>query len=239
MIALFDDIIFLISTDCFTDQLFGEFPPQDVEKVKQAARDAVPEMVDGGDNYFMCADFSPARIQKTQRDFFAKLQAQQVGIGIQQKIHLFHESLLGITDQLRAASHVIGCVAADLYWLNTDRFKTPITDELIDLIALVEPLGLYRESHGFEWKDIWLNSPSTWDQFVMSLMDGIDEVPYLKFKDITRFSSQFDFLCAWKKHLGEDRFSVIRHYILTEAHAELGSIKPDVAKEIDRIMSAI
>jgi hypothetical protein len=239
MTAHFDKILFLIGTDCFVDQLFGEFPVQDVEKVKQAARDAVPEMVHGGDNYFMCADFSPVRIQKTQRDFFAKLQTQQVGAGIQQKIHLFYEALQGITDQLRTASHVIASVAARLYWLETDRFKTPITDELLGLIAMVEPLGLDRESHGFEWEDTWLNSPSKWDQFVMSLMDGIDEVPYLTFADITKFSSQFDFLWAWKRHLGEDRFSLIRHYILTEAHAELDSINPDAAKEIDRIMSAI
>lgn len=239
MAAHFDKILFLISTDCFIDQLFGDFAPQDVEKVKKAAREAVPEMVDGGDNYFMCADYSPERVEKTKKAFFAKLRAHQVGNGIQQKIHLFYETLLGITDQLRTASYAIGSVAARLYWLNTDRFKTPITDELLDLIALVEPLGLDRESDGFEWEDIWLNSPSKWDQFVMSLMDGVDEVPYLTFKDVTRFSSKFNFLSAWKKHLGEDRFSLIRQYILTEAHAELDPINPDAAREIDRIMSAI
>ncbi len=239
MAALFDDILFLISTDCFTNELFGEFSQSNVEKVKQAARHAVPDMIHGGDNYYMCGDFSPERQQKTQRDFFAKLQAQQVGAGIQQRIHLFYETLQGITDQSRTASNVIGSVAARLYWLHTDNFNTPITDEILDLVAMVEPLGLHRESHGFDWGDIWLNSPSKWDQYVMSLMDGIDEIPYLTFTDITKFSSQFDFLSAWKKHLGEERFAVIKNFILTEAHAELDQINPDAAKEIDRIMSAI
>jgi len=237
--AHFDKILFLISTDCFTDQLFGEFSPQDVESVKQAARDAVPDMVRGGDNYFMCADFSPERVEKTRLDFFANLLAQQVGVPIQRKIGLFHEALQGITDQLRTASNVIGSVAARLYWLDIDHFKTPITDELVDLIAMVAPLGLDRESHGFEWEDIWLSSPSEWDRFLMSLMDGIDEVPYLTFVDVMKFSSRLDFLYAWKKYLGEPRFSGIRHYIQAEAHAELDAINPVAAKEIDQIMSTL
>ena len=73
----------------------------------------------------------------------------------------------------------------------------------------------------------------------MSLMDGIDEVPYLTFKSITKFSSQFDFLCEWKKHLGETHFAVIRRYIRDEAHAELANINPAAAQEINRIISAI
>lgn len=239
MAANFDKIIFLISTDCFTDKLFGEFSSQDVEKVKRVAREAVPEMVRGGDNYFMCADFSPARVEKTQRDFFIKLREQQVGTPIQQKIHIFYEVLQGITDQLSTASYVIASIAAGMYWLDFDRLHTPITDDLLDLITMIEPLGLNRESQGFEWEDIWLNSPSKWDQYIMSLMDGVDEVPYLTFSGITKFSSQFDFLCIWKRHLGEDRFSVIRHYIMKEAHAELDSINPNAAKEIDQIMLAI
>lgn len=239
MAAIFDDVLFLIGTDCFTNELFGEFSSIDIEKVKQAARDTVPEMVHGGDNYYMCADFTPERVQKTQRDFFAKLQTQQVGPGIQEKIYLFYETLVGISDQLSSACHAIASVSARLYWLDTDRFKTPITEELLDLIAMVEPLGLARESHGYEWEDIWLNSPSAWDQYVMSLMDGIKEVPYLKFKKITKFSSQFDFLSVWKKHLGEEHFICIKNFILAEAHAELDQINPTAAGEIDRIMSVI
>lgn len=239
MAESFDDIIFVISTDCFTDELLGEFSRQDVEKVKYVARNAIPTIINGGDNYYMCADFSMERMQKTQHDFFSELIAQQVGADIRQKIQLFYDILKGITDQLRTAAYAINSVAARLYWLDTDRFRAPITDELFELITLVEPLGLDRKSHGFEWEDIWLNSPSEWDQFVMSLMDGIDEVPYLTFKDITRFSSQFDFLGNWKTHLGEARFTVIRNYVLAEAHAELDALNPGAAKEVDRIMSSI
>ncbi len=121
------------------------------------------------------------------------------------------------------------------YW----RFETLITDDLVGVIAMVESLGVDRESHGFEWEEIWLKSPSKWDQYVISLMDGVDEVPYLKFREITQFSFQLDFLKAWKIHLGIERFWVMRNFILTEAHIELDSADSHAAKEIDRLMSFI
>ena len=239
MEAIFDDILFVISTDCFAEELFGEFSSEQIECVKQAAREAILEILDGENNYYIYADFSTERKEKTQQEFFAKLRAQGAGEKIQQKILLFYETIKGITGQLSTACQVIISVSARLYWLNTDRFTVPITDEIVDLVAMIEPLGLDRESQGFEWDEIWLNSPSDWDRFLMSIMDGIREVPYLKFLKITKFSSQLNFLQLWKKHLGEERFAVIRNYILTEAHAELDQDNPAAAKEIDRIMMAI
>jgi hypothetical protein len=239
MAANFDKVIFLISTDFFATELFDEFDLPDIEKLKQTARHAVPEIIRGGGNYFMDADSSPIRQQKTQHDFFAQLQAQKVDMGLQKKIHFFYEILCNPNPGRNAAANVITSVAACLYWLYEDKFKTPITDELIDLIALIEPLGLYKESPGDELSDLWLNSPSKWDQYVMSLMDGIDEVPYLTFDEITKFSSQFDFLIAWKKLLGEEKFSVIRDFIIIESHFQLDDSNPESAKQIDKIMSAI
>lgn len=239
MAAHFDKILFLISTDCFTDQLFGEFGSEDIEKVKQAARNAVRGMINGGDNYFMCADYSADRIQKTQTDFFAELISKQVGLSIQQKIVLFHEALSGISEELRTAGNTIKLISARLYWLDANLLTLPITDELLNIMADVEPIGLQIESRGFEWEDVWLNSPSKWDQYVMSLMDGIDEIPYLTFLDVMKFSSQFGFLYDWKRKLGEHRFSLIREFLRAEASAELGSVNGDAVKEVGRILTAL
>jgi hypothetical protein len=235
MTKSFGDLIFLISTDFFASELFGEFTPEDIDEFKKITREFVKKTVFGYDNYYLSKGFSLAQ----KNDFFLKLQEKKFGVCIEKKIHLFYEILCNPNPGRNAAANVITSVAACLYWLYEDKFKTPITEELIDLIALIEPLGLYRESPGHELSDLWLNSPSKWDQYVMSLMDGIDEVPYLTFDEITKFSSQFDFLIAWKKLLGEEKFSVIRDFIIIESHFQLDDSNPESAKQIDKIMSAI
>jgi hypothetical protein len=117
MAADFDKVIFLISTDFFATELFGEFDLPEIEKMKAAARSAVSEMIRGAENYYIYADFSPARQQKTQHDFYAQLQAQKVDMGLQKKIYLFDEILCNPNPERNAAANVITSVAACLYWL--------------------------------------------------------------------------------------------------------------------------
>jgi len=237
--ALFDDILFLISTDCFTSELFFEFAPQDVEIVKMAAREAIPEIVHGGNNYYLCADFSPERINNTRDVFFKRIQDHRVPKEITHKINIFYETLAGISDEISSATNAIGSVATRMYWLDTDNFKNSITVEILDIISIIEPLGLNRESHGFEWEDAWLNSESAWDRYIMSLMDEIIEAPYLTFIKIEKFSTQLDYLRLWKKNLDEESFSTIKKFIQIEAHAELESFNSAAAREVDRIMKSI
>lgn len=239
MTSRFDNIIFLISTDCFAGELFAEYPAATIECVKQTARDAIPHLLDGGDNYYRYADFSPARAEQTRRDFFADLQARHVPPHLQNKIEWFYQLLLGISAEVSSAASVILSVAARLYWLDTDDFKVPVTPALLDTLSIIEPLGLNVESRGYEWEDAWLNATSSWDRYVMSLMDGIKEVPYLTFVQITGFSTQLDCLRAWKLHLGAARFSEIEHVIKLQAHAELDLINPAAAHEIDRLLAQL
>ncbi|WP_339533357.1 hypothetical protein [Pseudomonas mucidolens] len=237
--ALFDDILFLISTDCFASELFFEFTPQDVEIVKMAAREAIPKIVHGGDNYYLCADFSPERVNNTRKVFFKSIQDHQVPKEVMQKVSLFYETLAGVSDEISSATNTIGSVATRMYWLDTDNFKNPITVEILNIISTIEPLGLNRESHGFEWEEAWLNSESAWDRYIMSLMDEIVEAPYLTFIKIEKFSTQLDYLRIWKKNLDEESFSTIKKFIQIEAYAELETCNAAAAREIDRIMLSI
>jgi len=239
MTSRFDNIIFLISTDCFADELFTEYPAATIECVKQAARAAIPHLLDGGDNYYLYADFSPARAEQTRRAFFADLQARHLPSPLQHKIERFYQVLLGLSAEVSSAASIILSVTARLYWLDTDDFNVPVTPALLDTLSIIEPLGLNVESHGYEWEDAWLNSTSDWDRYVMSLMDGIKEVPYLTFVQITAFSPRFDGLRAWKHHLGAARFSEIEHVIRAQAHAELAPINAAAAREIDRLLAQL
>ena len=234
-----DDIIFLLSTDCFSGELLCGFADPDIETVKTTAREVIPQILQGGDNYYLHADFSPARAAKTRQDFFASLKARLVPPGVQQTIQLFDQTLLGSTDAFITACHVIGSVAARMYWLDSDDFNAPLTLELVNIIADIEPLGLHRQPNEYEWQDVWLNSASCWDRYVMSLMDGIDEVPYLTFSKIKKHTTSFDFLSTWKKHLGEARFSPLQRFIHLQAHAQLDDTNPAAANEIDRILFSL
>lgn len=236
MTARFDDIIFLISTDFFANELFPDSSLEDIESVKATAREAIPEIIDGGDNYYLCADFSLARAQKTQKNFMSSLQAQKLSPKIITKIIFLYEILLGISEPLTSASNTIISIAAKIYWMHIENLKSPAPEMLIDIIATIEPLGLSQEPSEPDLEDSWLNSPSTWDKYVMSLMDGIDEAPYLTFLKVTKFSTQLNFLSAWKEALEDEQFNVLKNLIITEAHLELDAINADAAREIDPIM---
>lgn len=235
----FDKLIFLISTDCFAPIIFDGFSEDCIGAVKLAARSVIPKMIDGGDNYFLCADFSPARLKATKNEFLKELKESNSGEAIFHKIHFLHKTLEeNARDRVKAAE-VILSVLARIYWLNDDQLKIPLTEEIIDLIAEIEPIGLDVARRIDEWEDKWLNSSSKWDQYVMSLMDDIPDVPYLTYLSIARFSSQFDFLREWKRSLGNSKFAVLKNYVLTEAHAEIDDLDALSGAELDNILAGI
>lgn len=236
MSSEFDELLFLISTDCLANELFSGALPRDVAAIQKSARDALRNIVAGGDNYYRYADLSPARVLETQRAFIAEVQALQGSFGILQKIDLLHDAMRGITDEISTACTAVGCAAVRMYWLDTEHLKNPIADQLMDLIAMIEPLGV-AGTQSIYLEDIWLNSPSCWDQQAMSLREGI--APYSAFQAVTYFSKQFSFLTTWKKALGEAQFSILRDFIQAEAHAMLDLYTPAAAREIDRVMLAI
>lgn len=239
MSASFDDIIFLLSTDCFCSEILTPITESESLKIREAARAIIPQIINEGDNYYMCADFSNHRIRKTESIFFEAAKNSAIPDQTIQKIHALHEILKGNSNEKNTASYVISSIASRLYWLATDTFSTPVTQGLLELISEVEPLGLDTEHYSHEWREAWLESKSGWDKYIMSLMDGVDEAPYLTFTKLNSKESNFGFLHKWNCHLGREKFSLIRSFIINEAHHELDETNAPAAAAVVLLMNTI
>jgi len=242
MAVHFDEVLFVISIDCFTEYIFSGFSLEDVQEVKAAAREEILTILNGGNNYYMRANFSEERKNRSRQEFFTKLKNRNVSSALQEQIRFFEEILDGISDDLITAISEITSVASRFNWLNTDKLTTPITDELLELSAQVEHLGFSSTESTLDWsqiEEIWFNSTSEWDQFLSQeeMFDGITDAPCSMLNKILNFSSQLDFLYRWKEYLGEERYALIRRFIIAESHLEIDSVNPGAAKEIDRIMT--
>lgn len=235
MTTSFDDILFLLSTDCFCAEVMENIPKEEIQEIKKLARKAIPEVVRGGDNYYMCADFSPVRMKNTQDQFLADI-IKKISKQTAEKVKSIYDSLDNTPEDLSSASYTISSIASRLYWLADEHFGSPITAELLEVLSEIEPLGLESELHGFEWKQLWLDSNSDWDRYVMSLMDGIDDMPYLTFSTIKKAHLRLSHLSTWKAHLTKQKFAIISTFISTEAHRELDALNPSAASKIDMII---
>ncbi|MBA0099303.1 hypothetical protein WH218_09545 [Stenotrophomonas indicatrix] len=234
-----DQIIFLLASDCFKETLLPTFPQQDVEEVTAIARALLDDMLDGGSNYYMCVSFNEARRERTQGALFQSLQSRGVGTNLQRRIALMIQATPAPNGAMINACDAIASIAGRLFWLEFDALHAPLTLELLDALAVVEPLGLQRELPCIDWGAAWLNSGSTWDSYIRSMMDGIDDAPVYVFQDVLAFTVRFDFLSLWKRHLGEERFAQIRSFIETEANLMLNDLCPDTTACIDLILAAI
>ncbi|MFY1033184.1 hypothetical protein [Pseudomonas asiatica] len=239
MNATFDDLILILSTDSFCGEILDTTTKHESLKIREIARKIVKTIINGGDNYYMCADFSCHRIKKTEKDFFELAQKNNIPKQTLEKIDNLHKILKSNSDETNTASYVINSIASRLYWLVIDEFNTPITPELLELIPEIEPLGLDVKHYACEWRDVWLESQSDWDKYIMSLMDGIDEAPYLTFTKLKSNLAPLDFLRKWNTHLGPKKFSHIKNFINTEAHHELDKKNARAAEKIDTLINSL
>jgi hypothetical protein len=191
MTTSFDDIIFTLSTDCFCAELMQGTPSKDVGEVMKTSREAIPKIIQGGENYYMCANFSPKRMKATQNQYLSEIR-QKVSKQAADKILTLYETTESLSDDFVTASFTISSIASRLYWLVDEQFATPMSAELLEVIIEIEPLGLDSELHGFDWKRSWLETDSEWDLYIQSIMDGIKEVPYLTFLSINNMHSRLN-----------------------------------------------
>ncbi len=230
-----DKMIFILSTECFCHHILKPISENEILLIQRIARSMIPTIVDGGDNYFMCADFSSSRLNKTHTVFFKTLTESAINEVIINAISTMLISMDDITPAKSLATSTFLSVISRLYWLDSDQLTSPITEELVVLISMVEKVGLTPSEVEEDWREKWLASPSDWDAYIMSLMDGISNAPYLWFLDATAFYSQFQFLKEWKEILGPENFTVVKSYAFSEAHKELDGLDQDAAKELDCI----
>ncbi|UXB41676.1 hypothetical protein K7569_07760 [Stenotrophomonas maltophilia] len=234
-----DQIVFLLATDCFREVLLSTFPRSDAEAARLAAQRTVSQLVDGGDNYYLYASFSEARIGSTHDAFFDDLRSLGASVRLQNHVALVIQALPTPGAATIRACDTITSIASYLFWLESEALCNPITAELVDAIAAIEPLGLQREPPCVDWHAAWTHSESEQDRYVASLMDGIDDAPVYVFNDVQAFTVGFDFLSLWRARLGEACFGLISKFIATEAHLRLDDRDADAAGHIDQILAAI
>lgn len=237
----FDKVLFLISTDCFESLILKGFSQKDINIVKQAARNEIGDILGGGNNYFLEADYSESRIIKTKINFFDSVRKQGGLSSILQKIEYFEEVLNGITTELDIATHVIYSVAARLHWFHIDDLIISIPDDLMDILEKMESIDLELGDSVFEWneiKRIWFDSTSEWDCYLRQdeMFDGTPDVLCTYLFEVLNFTSRLNFLYTWKDALVDTQYSKVVTYISDEAHAELNNTNPDAAELIDKIL---
>ncbi|MEE9355904.1 MAG: hypothetical protein V3U75_09990 [Methylococcaceae bacterium] len=232
-------LIIVTSTDFFADYLFPNEKEINISTVQQVARDEMVTILDGGDNFYMYADYSKETIDKTKDHFYKRLKEKSVSNSIYNKIKHYHVTIdeARVSDAIRTASMEIIGAAAHLYWLETELLNEQVTDELLDIISIIEPYGISTGECPCD-EDDWLSSESEWDQYLMSLMDGIDEAPFTMFRSITTFHSQFDFMKTWSSHLTDEQVTLLKNFILNEAKYQLEKINKEAAAEVEAIMDA-
>ncbi|OCK48483.1 hypothetical protein BA766_00355 [Stenotrophomonas maltophilia] len=234
-----DQVVFLLAADCFREALFPTFPESDVEAARLAAQRMLDETLNGGDNYYLCASFSEARIGSTHDALFDDLRSRGASVRLQNHVGLLIQALPAPKGAMLRACDTITSIASYLFWLESDALCNPVTTELVDAIAVIEPLGLQREPPCVDWHAAWTHSESEQDRYIASLMDGIDDAPVYMFNDVQAFTIRFDFLSLWRAQLGETRFEPIRKFIAAEAHLRLDDRDGDAAGHIDQILAAI
>lgn len=239
MAKTFDELIFLLSTDCLAADVLESSDKVELNSIKEIARHSVKTIMNGEKNYYLYADFSFHRQRSTQEVFFKMAREKNIPEATLKKLTEYIEILEGITDSLSTALHTISSIASHLYWLTTDEIDSTITNETLEIIAEIESIGLERKSHVYDWEDAWSETASEWDNYIKSLMDGIDDAPYLTFMKIKNFSSRLDFLNVWKAHLGEEKFLTIKNLIRAEGHLKLDEINPPAAAELDKILNTL
>lgn len=234
-----DQIVFLLAADLFRPALLSTFPRSDAEAARLAALRVLDEVVDGGDNYFMCASFSEARIGSTHDSLLDDLRSRGASARVQDRIELLIRLLPVPSGAMIRACDMITSIASYLFWLESDALCNPVTTQLIDAIAEIEPLGLQREPTCVDWHEAWIHTQSKHDRYIASLMDGIDDAPVYVFNDLQAFTARFDFLSRWRACLGETRFEPMRKFISDETHLRLDDRDDAAAGHIDQILTAI
>lgn len=219
------DLIIIISADYFSDYLFPNEKQSDIKAVQQIARNEMLVILNGGDNFYMDTDFSKSAINKITSHFCETLKKLNISNSIINRVRLYYEIIdeSTVSDAFETACTEILITAARLYWLETELLDIPVSDELLDIVSMIEPYGIDVEDCFYD-EDEWLLSTSDWDKYLMSLMDGIDEAPFTIFRSMKTFHSQFDFINMWLSHLNDKQGIILKNYIFNEAKCQLDNL---------------
>lgn len=227
----FDHIIFIVSTDCFSEKFLGKSLSLELEHIKEFAREETLSLMDGGNDYYYDANFSTERKNKSKDIFLEKISTLGNGPATLGKLIEFDSTLNGLTSKNSANSiELIKSVSARLYWLNVDDFQIEITDALIEaaIQAQHSDLPLYTEEP-FNREEIyhaWKHAPSAWDNYIKSIMTDVPDSICETLDRLYNSPLSLRQLCNWRDELPEIQFLTLIQAIERESFLEMVKINP-------------
>lgn len=233
------DLIFILSTDYFSEYLFLSERQKDRNTIKQIARNLLEIILNGGDDYYACLNYGEGAINEANKLFYKEIELSSLSITTLDKIKYYHRNLSEkekISDTESAAEMVIVTKAANLYWFDIDMIKTEISEALLEIATIVQPYGIDTEELPCN-EDDWIESASSWDKYLMSLMDDdLAYLPFVMFSSIFTHKTYFTFLEVWKKHLSDEQYETLISFLIKESTLELEQYNPNASKEIFNIL---
>ena len=211
-------MLVILSLDCFVNYIWKEEDSTAVRKIKKLARFEFKNILDGSSNYYMNADFSAARLKKTQDDFYSALEEflEKIQIDYIKSIQCRIED-----KKFSKLSEAVAPVLADLLWLNQQSISQPIGDNLLRILSKIEESGISLEEIEIDHEDIesaWKKSKSEWDRFMRqeSMFEDIDDVPCLIIYKALRLDSSTIFLRKAHSVLARRDFSDLICFLINE-----------------------
>lgn len=227
----FDHIIFIASTDCFSAKLLGERYADNLDGIKNIARAATLELMNGDADYYYDADFREERISKTKNDFFQKLSTLSDSIS-RRFAELDSIASQRTLSQSANSIQLIKSVSARIYWLNTDDFQIEISEELIEAVIQAQLVEVPLDTD-LAWEEIherWEYSLSEWDKYIKNIMKEVPGAICAIFNDLYNLPLSLNYLNVWSERLSRKHFMTLIKAIEDEAFLEMEKIDKGYAE---------
>ena len=213
-----DQLLIILSLDCFEKYLWKPNKNINIEKIKEIARDEFKKILDGGSNYYMDANFSEYRLKQTQENFYKRIAEflETVQIDYIKTIQLRIED-----DTSSAFSNIATPILSDLLWLNHKSLSNAIDEDLLKILSKIEDFGISIQTPQIEKHEIkltWKNSNSDWDKFMKqeSMFEDIDDVPCLILYKALRLDPATIFIQNIHSNLDKQDFLKIINFLILE-----------------------
>ncbi len=231
-----DELLIILSLDCFTKYLWEGEKESEIAFIKNTARQEFKIILDGEDNYFMNADFSPTRLKKTQDDFYEKI-SESLG-----EIKTYYIKEIQNKIEEKSSSNIdfiITSILSNLLWLTHEEFSQPIDYELLEIISKIDSLGISIQETEIDREEIkrdWTRADSEWDLFMKkkSMFEDIDNFPCLILYRALKINPTLKFIEKCHENLQKTEFFKIINFVILEIEAQ-EKIKPNKLNEIAKI----
>lgn len=235
----FNDIIVLLSTDCFPRLLFNDIPKEHLEDLRSCARKSAKIILGNVNNYWQDVQYKKKDIDF----FFGELKRANMSALVLQRIFLF-DKIIAKDKDMESAVFIVQNVSSKLRHLATEQFSISIADEVIEVVMDIQEKDFsvdayMRMANWQEINEIWeiSCSKSSWDKYISCIMYELPDALCTVFCKIFESQISMEYLWYWKSHLTNKRFIVLLKAIENEAYSEAVSHGPDVVHAIREVLA--